>query len=201
MSHQNIVNTAPSAGANIAAEQEEQWEGEGSSSRSSLMQFLYNPYLTLISRFVLGVVFLLFGLTKVGVPGAFATSINGYEMNLPSGLVTVMAVGLPLLEVAIGILLLVGLWTRLSAAIAGVLLVIFLIAMIQAMFRGLSPDCGCAAGVATANPIGQSIMNSLGPVGNYLANEKVGLGSVIRDLVFLLMSVHLIFVSHDIRTG
>jgi len=89
--------------------------------------------------------------------------------------------------------LLAGLWTRISAIIAGALMLVFIVAMIQAMFRGLSPDCGCFAG-AGSNPVGDAVMNALGPVGSYLANEKVGFESLIRDLVFLAMSVHLVLV-------
>lgn len=156
--------------------------------------FLLNPYLTLISRLVLGAIFIISGLTKLGIPSTFAASINSYEMPLPGPLVTIMAVGLPPLELAIGILLIVGLWTRISAAIAGALTVVFLVAMIQAMFRGLNPDCGCFAGPAASNPVGNAVMQALGPVGDFLANERVGAESIIRDLIFLVMSAHLILV-------
>jgi len=178
----------------VEDEHADEWEGQAIESRGPLMRFLFNPYLTLVSRLVLGLVFLLSGLTKLGVPNAFTASINSYEMPLPGPLVTAMAYGLPPLELAIGLLLLVGLWTRVSAAITGGLMVIFLIAMIQAMFRGLSPDCGCFAGAATSNPVGQAVMNALGPVGTLLSTERVGPDSLARDLIFLLMSVHLVIV-------
>lgn len=161
--------------------------------QSSIRRFLTNPYLTLISRFFLGTIFLLSGLTKLGVPQAFTASINGYEMPLPSFLVQVMAVGLPPLELALGVLLLVGLWTRFAAAIAGGLMVVFTIAMTQAAFRGLSPDCGCFSG-PQSNPVGAAVMSALGPVGTFLASETVGVESIARDIAFLLMAVHLFFV-------
>src|SRR5437016_2918352 len=79
------------------------------------LRVVTNPYLTLISRLLLGAIFILSGLTKLGVPDQFADSINGYEMNLPYQLVSIMAKGLPPLELGLGIWLLVGLFTRLAA--------------------------------------------------------------------------------------
>jgi uncharacterized membrane protein YphA (DoxX/SURF4 family) len=195
MNRQDVARTArvvqPEA---VEDEHVDEWEGRAVESRGPLMRFLLNPYLTLVSRLVLGLVFLLAGLTKLGVPSAFTASINSYEMPLPGPLVTLMAVGLPPLELALGLLILVGLWTRVSAAITGGLMIIFMVAMFQAIFRGLSPDCGCFAGPGGSNPVGQAVMNALGPIGTLLSNEKVGPDSVIRDLIFLLMSIHLVLV-------
>src|SRR5215210_5309197 len=100
-------------------------------ARNPFWSFLTGPYPTLVSRLVLGVIFVLSGMTKLGVPDAFASNINSYEMSLPPALVQVMAVGLPPLELALGVWLLAGLFTRFSAAVSGGLMVIFLIAMIQ----------------------------------------------------------------------
>src|SRR4051812_35598623 len=161
---------------------------------SSLWGFLSGPYPTLVSRLGLGLIFLLSGLTKLGVAGAFQVSIESYEMPLPSGLVHAMAVGLPPLELGLGAWLVLGLFTRFSAAISGGLLVIFLIAMIQAVFRGLDPSCGCFLGGAQENAIGTAAIRALGPLGTWLTEEKVGIGSIARDGVFLLMSIHLLFV-------
>jgi len=194
MNRQDVARAARVTQPEAAPVEQEEWEGQAVESHGPLMRFLLNPYLTLVSRLVLGLVFLLSGLTKLGVPVAFTASINSYQMPLPQPLVTIMAYGLPPLELAVGLLLLFGLWTRIAAAISGGLMVIFLIAMIQAMFRGLSPDCGCFAGVATSNPVGQAVMNALGPVGTLLSTEKVGPDSLVRDLIFLAMSIHLILV-------
>ena len=105
----------------------------------------------------------------------------------------IMAVGLPPLELGLGAWLLLGLFTRFSAALSGGLIVIFLVAMIQAMFRGLDPDCGCFAG-PQGNAMGLAILHALGPVGDFLENEKVGPGSILRDLLFLLMAAQLMLV-------
>jgi hypothetical protein len=78
------------------------------------------------------------------------------------------------------------------AVLSGALNIIFLIAMIQAAARGLSPDCGCFAG-AQDTPVGQAILKAL-PAFNAFMNEPVGVGSILRDTVFLLMSIHLFLV-------
>ncbi len=155
--------------------------------------FLTSPYLTLISRLVLGGIFLLAGLTKLGVPAAFTASINSYEMPLPAFIVQAMAVGLPVLELGLGIWLLVGLFTRFAAGVCAALLVVFLIALVQAAARGLSPDCGCFSG-PNGNPLGLAVLHALGPLGTFLTGGEADLPTVIRDLVFLLAALHLMFV-------
>jgi len=161
--------------------------------RNAVLDWLTNPYLTLVSRAVLGLVFFLAGLTKLGVPAAFTASINSYEMPLPGFLVQAMVWALPPIEIALGIMLLLGLFTRFAAAVAGGLMVVFLIALTQGLARGLTPDCGCFAG-ASASQVGTAVVHMLGPVGTFLTTEQSGWAAVIRDLVFLLMAVHLFFV-------
>lgn len=158
-----------------------------------IRDFLTGPYPTLISRLALGGIFFLSGLTKLGVPAAFTETINSYEMPLPAALVQIMAVGLPPLEILIGLALLFGVLTRLMAGISAGLMVVFIIAMIQAAARGLDPNCGCFAG-PTGNPLGLQLVKMLGPVGTFLANERVGVVSITRDIVFLLMGLHLLRV-------
>src|SRR4051794_32973383 len=183
------IQTEPSAQA--ASDETEQTQP---SALRSLWAFLSGPYPTLVSRLALGLIFLLSGLTKLGVPDAFQASIESYEMPLPSALVHLMAVGLPPLELGIGAWLVIGLFVRFSAGVSAGLLVIFLIAMIQAVFRGLDPNCGCFLGGPQENPLATNIIRALGPLGTWLTEEKVGVGSVTRDVVFLLMSIHLLFV-------
>lgn len=166
-------------------------EEEQLSIRHSQLSIL--RYLTLVSRLVLGLVFSLAGLAKLGVPQAMAENIKSYSMNLPSGLVDVTAAALPPIELGLGIWILLGLFTRFSASITAALMVVFTIAVTQAWFRGLDINCGCFGG-PDSNALGKSILSALGPVGTFLTNEKAGLETVIRDVVLFLMSLHLIFV-------
>ncbi len=154
-------------------------------------------YLTLVSRLVLGMIFALAGLAKLGLPFAMAESIRAYEMGLPPFLVDFMANVLPPLELGVGIWLLLGLFTRFSAAITAVLMVVFTIAVTQAWARGLDINCGCFGGPMaqeTTTPAARAILGAMGPVGTFLTNERADLMTIGRDLVLLLMSIHLVLV-------
>ena len=50
---------------------------------------------------------------------------------------------LPVLEVLLGTLLVLGLFTRPSAVVGAVLLVVFMAGIVSVWARGLSIDCGC----------------------------------------------------------
>ncbi|HUP28131.1 MAG TPA: DoxX family protein [Chloroflexia bacterium] len=184
--------------ARVTGTQHEAWAGSniaetGTRSGSPVRQFLLGPYPTLISRLVLGGILFLSGMTKLGVPTAFGATINSYELSLPSGLVQAMAVGLPVIELGLGVWLLAGLFTRFSAVLSMVIMFVFLVAITQAWARGLDVNCGCFSG-PDGNPVGLAMVGALGPVGQWLSNEKAGPEAIARDLVFLLMGLHLFLV-------
>jgi uncharacterized membrane protein YphA (DoxX/SURF4 family) len=96
----------------------------------------------LLARLVLGGVVLVAGLLKVGHLETSARSVRAYQL-LPYDVAGYLGYGLPILEVAIGALLILGLFTRFSAAVGGFLMVVFIIGIASAWARGLSIDCGC----------------------------------------------------------
>ena len=104
-----------------------------------------------IARLVLGVVLLVAGGIKVADPVTSEQAVAAYQL-LPHALVTPIGWGLPFLEMALGLLLLVGYGTRIAAAIAGVLMVLFIAAVGSAWARGLSIDCGCFGGGGQVAP-------------------------------------------------
>jgi uncharacterized membrane protein YphA (DoxX/SURF4 family) len=104
-----------------------------------------------IARLVLGVVLLVAGGIKVADPVTGEQAVAAYQI-LPHALVTPVGWGLPFLEMALGVLLLVGYGTRIAAAIAGVLMVLFIAAVGSAWARGLSIDCGCFGGGGQVAP-------------------------------------------------
>ena len=110
------------------------------------MRLLPNPahrdLLGLLLRLVLGGVVLVAGALKVGHLETSARAVRAYQL-LPFDLAGVVGYGLPVLELAIGALLLLGLFTRVSAVVAGLLMVAFIIGIASAWARGLSIDCGC----------------------------------------------------------
>ena len=93
-------------------------------------------------RLVLGGLFLYAGAIKAFDRQAMVLAIDAYDL-LPESLIPALAVIVPWLEVVIGVLLLLGLFVRFSAAVGAIVTVGFLIGMAQAKARGLQIDCGC----------------------------------------------------------
>ncbi|MGA9309394.1 MAG: MauE/DoxX family redox-associated membrane protein [Pseudonocardiaceae bacterium] len=98
-----------------------------------------------VVRLGLAAVFLVSGALKVVDPAQTRIAVRAYEL-LPPDLVGPVATALPLLELVLGTLLLVGAFTRWVALAAAILLVVLMIAVAQAWARGLSIDCGCFGG-------------------------------------------------------
>ena len=100
------------------------------------------PWLATAGRLLLGGVFVVSGVLKVPDPAAAVRAVRAYRL-LPEGLVAPVAFGLPVVEIAIGLALLVGVFVRTAAIASAVLLVVFLAAVASAWARGLQIDCGC----------------------------------------------------------
>ncbi len=116
---------------------------KGQGKRSAVRGLLWGPYATLVSRLVLGGVFIVAGATKIPDPGGLAASIRAYELSLPEWFVSLSAHALPYLEVMLGLYLLIGLFTKASAWATTGLTALFLLALLQGAIRGLEIDCGC----------------------------------------------------------
>ncbi len=100
-------------------------------------------FVALALRVVLGGIFLYAGWVKLKEPWElFALAISGYQI-LPLKAVEYVARSLPWFEVAIGVLLIAGVWLRIVASAATLLMLGFLGLMARAYFKGMSIDCGC----------------------------------------------------------
>jgi uncharacterized membrane protein YphA (DoxX/SURF4 family) len=100
------------------------------------------PWLGTLSRVVLGVVLLWSGWVKLNDPRAFLRAVLAYELT-PNWLGKAIAYGLPLLLLFLGLMIVVGVVTRLASAVAAVLLALFLIATVVAAVRSLKLTCPC----------------------------------------------------------
>lgn len=100
------------------------------------------PWTATLGRLLLGGAFAYAGLLKLPDPAASVRAVRAYRL-LPESLVPLFGYGLPVLEVLIGLVLILGLHVRLGALAAGVLLVVFMAAIGSAWARGLRIDCGC----------------------------------------------------------
>ncbi|MBS1914218.1 MAG: DoxX family membrane protein [Bacteroidetes bacterium] len=126
--------------------------------------------LSFAARMLLAIVFIVSGAGKIGSLSTFAHSIAAYQM-LPESLANIAALAFVWTELAIGILLFAGAAIRGSALLSSALLVVFLIAVITAIARGLNIDCGCFPG----------------------APEPVGIRKVLEDLGLLAAAIFLIY--------
>lgn len=99
----------------------------------------------LLARLLLAAVWFVSGVAKASDHVQTEIAVKAYQL-LPDSLAVAVAAVLPYLEIAVGVLLLVGLATRLAAVLSLLLLTAFLIGVISAAARGLSIDCGCFGG-------------------------------------------------------
>ena len=98
------------------------------------------------SRIILGVVFIYAAYVKLRDPWElFALAISQYQL-LPLKAVEIVARSLPWVELAIGILLVLGRWLRVAATAASLLLLTFFALMIRADLMGMAINCGCFGG-------------------------------------------------------
>jgi len=128
------------------------------------------PWVGLAVRLVSAGIWLVAGVAKLADLTAFRQEVRAYDVA-PSWLVDVIAYGLPMLEVALGLYLAVGLLVRPASFLSIALMLLFIGVQAQAWARGLSIQCGC--------------------FGN-LSRETVGAGSILRDVALALPSVLLL---------
>lgn len=119
----------------------------------------------LVARLLLGGVLLVAGGLKVGNPLGSARAVQGYDV-MPFAVAEYIGYALPWVEVVIGLLLVLGLFTRTSALLGALLMAAFVIGITQAWVRGLTIDCGCFGGGgrvdAGETKYGQEIARDLG---------------------------------------
>ena len=132
-------------------------------------------WVSLILRFVVGGVFIVAGILKVLQPGTFAADIGNYRL-LPHEAINLLAITLPPIEIVAGGLLVLGFWKRASALLIAVLMAVFLVAIGQALARGLDVRCGCFGTVEA---------------------RKVGLMALGQDAALLAMAAWLAWRERD----
>lgn len=111
----------------------------------------YQGWIGLLARVILGGVLLAAGFLKYEHLDKSQMAVRAYEM-LPIAVANFLGVILPFVEMATGILLIVGAAIRISAVIGGLLMLMFVIGISQAWARGLSIDCGCFGGGGQVAP-------------------------------------------------
>jgi uncharacterized membrane protein YphA (DoxX/SURF4 family) len=133
------------------------------------------PWLGTAVRLGLAAVWLFAGAAKVGDLAASGRSVNAYDV-MPFEAAKVVGAALPFVELALGVLLLVGLATRVVAGISAALLLVFIAGITSAWARGLSIDCGC-----------------FGSGGELAVGQTPTYGTeILRDVGFLVLAAFLL---------
>jgi uncharacterized membrane protein YphA (DoxX/SURF4 family) len=142
----------------------------GQAKRASHRGERVKDVLGLLARLGLAAVWLTSGLIKAADPRETLVAVRAYQI-FSDEMSSAVAAVLPYLEIALGVLLLVGLATRLAAVLSALVLVAFIAGVISAAARGLSIDCGCFGGG-----------------GSIAAGETAYTEEILRDLGFLVLA-------------
>ncbi|MFC6082841.1 MauE/DoxX family redox-associated membrane protein [Sphaerisporangium aureirubrum] len=103
------------------------------------------PWVTTVARLVVAGVLIVAGWLKIGTPALSVQAVKAYEL-LPESVATAVGYGLPIIEIVVGVLLVVGLLTRAAGAVSALLMLAFVVGIASAWARGLRIDCGCFGG-------------------------------------------------------
>ena len=136
-----------------------------------ITKILSNKYLILLSRLVLGFIFVYAAVEKISDPSGFVDSIYNYKI-FPLFIINIAAVILPWIELAAGLLLIFGITIKENVLIINSFLVVFIILITISLFRGLDIECGC---FGTTN------------------GDAVNLQRIVEDFILLLLGIQIYF--------
>ena len=111
----------------------------------------HRDYTVLAVSLALAAIFVYAGIDKIRDPGQFADNIAGFAI-LPAALINLFALTLPLFEIACGLMLLLPLTRRVASLAIVLVSVMFFAALLSALLRGLTLDCGCFGVGAPSRP-------------------------------------------------
>lgn len=107
--------------------------------------WVVREWVALVLRLVVGGVWIVAGALKLPEPAQSVAAVRAYQI-LPSDLVTPVGQLLPVVEVLIGLMLVLGLLTRAAAIASAALFVVFIAGIVSVWVRGINIDCGCFGG-------------------------------------------------------
>ena len=105
----------------------------------------------MIARLILGGTLIAAGYLKFDELDKSQMAVRAYEL-LPVSLANFLGTTLPFFELGVGLLLVLGAATRITAGLSAILMIAFMIGISQAWARGLSIDCGCFGGGGQVAP-------------------------------------------------
>ena len=124
----------------------------------------------------MGGVFIYASMYKINYPAEFSETIAAYQL-IPYWAINLTALILPWIELVAGVLLILGIRTKSTAAVIGFLLLVFSLAILVTMVRGIPIGCGCFTSV----------------------DEPMGWRTLVRDLVCLAMTLQVYLFPSALR--
>jgi uncharacterized membrane protein YphA (DoxX/SURF4 family) len=132
-------------------------------------------WISLLMRVLLAVMWFVYSLPKLTSPEQNVQSVRNFQI-LPDSLVTTWGYAQPWLEMAFGLLLIIGLGTRLVALFSALLLLVYIGGIISLGARGIYITCGCG-----------------GSGGQVAKGQTHYTFDVLRDITFMLPALWLIW--------
>ena len=111
-------------------------------TKALINDFFYGNRITAVIRIILGLTFVLSGISKAIDISAFSKVIMNYGI-IPNWLAPYPAIVLPFVEIIVGINLIVGYKIKASSLISILLMVFFIFIISYALGTGKDFDCGC----------------------------------------------------------
>ena len=122
-----------------------------------------------LCRLILALVFVYAGAVKIQDVVAFAGHVAAYQI-LPYAMNYLVAATLPYVESLAGVLLLLNVRVRPALVAIGGMTLVFMVALVSVLLRGLDIDCGCfdpaggedvSAGIALLRDVGLMVLVGL----------------------------------------
>jgi len=133
----------------------------------------WKGWVSLVARVVLGGALLIAGLLKIGDLRQSVAAVRAYQLPFPDGFVSLIGNTMPVIEIVLGAVIIAGLFTRWTAALGGLTMIVFIVGLSSAWARGLNIDCGCFS-----------------PGGELTNGQQAGyLWEILRDLGLLILAV------------
>jgi hypothetical protein len=144
--------------------------------KNYLLPLLRSSNTSFVFRLILGGIFIFTGFAKINHISALISEIKQYQI-LPAVLASTYGHVLPYLEILVGVILVLGIILRISASVAGLMLISFAVAKIVAMIRGLNIN----------------VCNCFGPAVPLLSTQSLAI-----DIVMLLLAIQIILFRREL---
>jgi uncharacterized membrane protein YphA (DoxX/SURF4 family) len=146
-----------------------------------LKSILDNGWMELAARWLLGFSFIYASYHKIIDPAEFAKIVYGYDL-FPAILINLIAIIIPYVELFTGVFLVLGIYPRSAALIAGMMFFVFIIVLSINLARGHEFDCGCF---------------SFSTQGKEPSTKEV----LFRDFLYLLVTIHVLMYKKPRKGG